>query len=513
MAHHSSPISSFRAMLSIALLALISACSPAGTDDASQPSNGILLPVASDPTVSFGIWFKVGSQDDPMGKEGLAQLTANLLSSGATSVRSYEEILEALYPLASSYAASVDKEMTVIGGRTHSDNLEAFLELYSDAYLHPAFSERDFDRLKSNQLNFLQKSLRYSQDEELAKAALLEQVFVGTRYRHPSIGTEAGLASITLDDVKHFYATYYTRDNAVIALGGGFEGALVERFERSVAELPPGNPAAVPSPQVVTSSGRRVTLVDKPGADASISFGFPIDVHRGERDYYALWIANSWLGEHRNSASHLYQVIREARGMNYGDYSYIEAFPRGGFRNMPPTNVARRQQIFEVWIRTLPNRNAIFALRAALREIDLLVEQGLSEEQFELTRTFLTKYHLHFAETTQNRLGYAIDDRFYGIEEEGHLAKFRQMMGQITREEVNAALRQHLQTANLQIAIVSGEATGLSKALIADAPSPIEYPAPKPAEVLSEDEEISTYPLAIAADAVQIVSVEDIFAQ
>ena len=110
-----------------------------------------------------------------------------------------------------------------------------------------------------------------------------------------------------------------------------------------------------------------MVLVEKPGQSTAISFGHPIDVHRGSKEFYALWVANSWLGEHRNSASHLYQVIRAARGLNYGDYSYIEAFPEGGRCSMPPTNVGRRSQSFEVWIRTLPNEQAHFALRAAIR--------------------------------------------------------------------------------------------------------------------------------------------------
>ena len=68
-------------------------------------------------------------------------------------------------------------------------------------------------------------------------------------------------------------------------------------------------------------------------------------MRRGDRDFYALWIANSWLGEHRNQSSHLFNVIRELRGLNYGDYSYIESFPEGGERNMPPVNVPRRRQL------------------------------------------------------------------------------------------------------------------------------------------------------------------------
>jgi hypothetical protein len=61
--------------------------------------------------------------------------------------------------------------------------------------------------------------------------------------------------------------------------------------------------------------------------------------------------------------------------MNYGDYSYIEAYPNGGRRSMPPTGVGRRAQMFEVWIRPVPRAQALFALRAALREVDTLAPE------------------------------------------------------------------------------------------------------------------------------------------
>ncbi len=162
----------------------------------------------------------------------------------------------------------------------------------------------------------------------------------------------------------------------IIALGGAYDESLARRLIADLGRLPEGAPAEVPAPEPAPIDGRNVVLVEKPGPSTAISFGFPIDVHRGARDFYALWIANSWLGEHRNSIGHLYQVIRETRGMNYGDYSYIEAFPHGGFRSMPPTGVGRRQQLFEVWIRPVPHERAVFALRAALREVDALVATG-----------------------------------------------------------------------------------------------------------------------------------------
>lgn len=471
----------------------------------------VLLPVPSDPNVSFALWFRAGSQSDPKGKEGLAALTALLVSEGSTHTRSYDEILKALFPLAAQYGIRADKEMAVLSGTVYRDEVERFYPLLLDAALHPAFRDADFERLKSRALNELEKTLRYSSDEELGKAALYGRVFRGTTYEHLPIGTVAGLRSITLDDVRRFHAEHYTRDNVVIGLGGAFEPGLVDRLVADIARLPAGRPEIPPPPSPEPIQGRKVVIVEKPGASTAISFGYPTDIHRGSREFYALWIANSWLGEHRNSASHLYQVIREARGINYGDYSYIEAFPEGGMRNMPPTGVARRQQLFEVWIRPVPHERAVFTLRAALREVERLSRVGLNEEEFKAHREFLKKYIAQFATSTRERLGYAIDDRFYGIEE-GHLKRFRRLIDDITLDEVNAAIRRHIRADDLVIALVTADGEGMKEALVSDAPSPIDYgDTEKSDEILAEDEKIERYPLRIRAEDVTIIPVDEMF--
>jgi zinc protease len=472
----------------------------------------VLLPVAADPNVSFKIWLRAGSQNDPEGKEGLAALTAAMLSDGGTARNTYEQVLERLFPLAGSYGASVDKEMTVFSGQVHRDNLQAFYGLFIEALLNPGFRPEDFQRLRERTISSIENDLRYSSDEELGKAALFERVFKGTSYEHLVDGTVGALKAITLDDVQGFYKEHYTRENLVIALGGSYPADLPGRLAADLARLQPGapEPAAAPSPQEIR--GRQVVLVEKPGPSTAISFGYPIDVHRGSREFYALWLANSWLGQHRNGFSRLYQVIREARGMNYGDYSYIEAFPSAGFRFTPPTGVGRRAQIFEVWIRPVPHDRALFALRAALREIELLVKNGLTEEQFAEARKFMSKYALHYAENTMDRLGYAVDDRFYGVED-GHLKRLRATMAELTREEVNAAIKKHIQIDNLVIAMVTEDAAAMRASLVADAPSPIDYgDVQKAAEVLAEDREIERYPLKIRQEDVSITPVAEMFA-
>jgi len=471
----------------------------------------VLMPVPGEPTIAFSVSFAAGSQDDPPGKEGLAYLTGQMIADASTEVNAYENILDALYPLASGYSARVDKEITTVTGRTHRDNTDVFLGLLTDAYLRPAFDTADFERIKNDTINSLENTLRYASDEELGKAALTQLIFTGTRYAHPIQGTVGGLRSITLADVADFYANHYTASKVTLGLAGGYDDALLGRFEETLAALPEGMAQPDPVIEPATWESSEVVLIDKPDADASISFGFPISVSRGERDFYALWVANSWLGEHRNQAGRLFNTIRGERGLNYGNYSYLEAFPEGGQRTMPPVNVSRHHQIFEVWIRTLPNHQAHFALRAAVKELRDLIDGGMTAEEFELTRAFLDKYVLHFAKTTSERLGYALDDRFYGVPDPGHLQRFREVLAELTREEVNAALARHLRFDNLKIAIVTGEADSLRDALIDNVASPIEYESPKSQALLGEDRFITSLALDIGADQVTIVPVDEIF--
>ena len=471
----------------------------------------VLLPVPADPTVSVRIAFTLGSQDDPAGKEGLAYLTATLMAEGATRAHSYPEILKLLYPMATSYDVRVDKELTTFSGRVHRDNLDAYTALMLDAVMHPAFAEDDFQRIKQQTRDYITKTLRYASDEELGKQTLYGAAFAGSPYAHLVAGTVAGLDAITLDDVRAFYASHFTRGALRLAVGGGYDAKLVARLQASLAGLPAGGAAPVAAPALAPVGGRPVTIVQKPGAATAISFGHPIDVKRGSREFYALWLANSWLGEHRNSSSHLYQVIRETRGMNYGDYSYIEIFPNGGQRTMPPTNVPRRRQLFEVWVRPVPNAQAHFALRAAVREVEKLAATGLTPEQFELTRSFLTKYCLHFAPTTDDRLGYALDDAILGVPAPGDLAMFRTVVPTLTLAEVNAAVKKHIRPAELRFAIVSEQGDALADELAAGTPSPMTYGTPKPQAVLDEDKVIEAYPLGLSRDHITVVPVDRMF--
>jgi zinc protease len=221
----------------------------------------------------------------------------------------------------------------------------------------------------------------------------------------------SGIDSITLDDVRDFIRDHYTRANLTVGLGGDFPYAFPNEFEHRLRDLPMGTAMAPLSVAGSRPKGLRVEIIEKETRSTAISFGLPIEVTRSHPDFAALWLARARLGEHRASVGRLYNRMRELRGLNYGDYAYVEAFPRGMYQFQPDPNLARRAQLFEVWIRPVMPENAHFALKLALCELRNLVENGLSEADFEATREYLSKNVFVMTKTQDQQLGYALDQR------------------------------------------------------------------------------------------------------
>ena len=275
-----------------------------------------------------------------------------------------------------------------------------------------------------------------------------------------------------------------------------------------LSALPAGSDSLTTIPAAPELEGRKAVVIEKETPAVAVSFGFPIDLRRGDPDWVAMWLARSWLGEHRSSNSHLYQRIREARGMNYGDYAYIEYYPRGMFRTMPNANIGRRQQIFQVWIRPLrENNDAHFATRVAMYELEKLIEQGMSAEDFEATRSFLSKYVAQMTASQARQLGYAIDSEYYGIERFADYV--RKGLADLSVEQVNAAIRRHLQTEDVQFVFIAKDAQELAERLTQETPSPLAYNTEQPEELLAEDAVIEK--LELALDEVEVISVEAVF--
>tara|TARA_B110000014_G_scaffold219341_1_gene174824 strand:- start:2575 stop:4089 length:1515 start_codon:yes stop_codon:yes gene_type:complete len=470
----------------------------------------VALPMPNSPLVTIRIGFRVGSIHEPESQKGLNALTALMMGRGGTASMSYEELTERLYPWSASISAQFDKEMTVLVGEVHRDHLDPFVTILRDLIVTPGFDEADFTRNREFLTNSVVSTLRGTDDEELGKETLNALLYAEHPYGVPVNGTEDGLAAIELDDVRAFHAAHYTKGNVIVGVAGGYPDGFVERVELEiVSQLPTRDATPIVLPTASTLDGRELLLVDKDAIATAISIGFPIDVTRADDDFYALMVANSYFGEHRTFNGLLMNKMRGQRGLNYGDYSYIENFIQDGGSRLPVTNIPRRQQLFSIWIRPVPHHNAHFALRQAIRELEVLVNEGLTEAEFDASREFLLNYSKLYVQTTSRRLGYHMDSAVYGTAY--FIDEIQRRLPSLTVTDVNDAIRRYLQSDNLAIAIVTSDATAFRDRLVANEPSPPTYNAKVSSEIQAEDLLITSYDLAINPDRMRVVPVGQMF--
>jgi zinc protease len=487
--------------------------------------------------VVIKLMFRNGSVSDPVGKQGLTYLTTELIADGGSQSMTKAQIQDKIYPWAASISASADKEVSIFTFQTPAEYLDSFYVIVRDLVTKPGFRKEDFDRIKSNQKNYVDEVIRQSSDEEYSKKALEDFLFQGTTYQHMVAGTSQGVASNTLEDVKTHYSKNYSMNNLTIGIAGNYPPAFLEKLKNDMKKTgggAAGNPA--PAGTAITPSvskdGMMVRIVSKENALGSAVFmGFPMNVTRKSDDFAALMVANSWLGEHRKSYSHLYEKIREQRSMNYGDYSYIEWYQGGGGNMLPPPGVPRSTNYFAIWLRPVQTAmglkkqypelsnitigHAHFALRMALHEMHQMVNNGMNKADFETTRDFLRSYIKLYVQTPERQLGYLMDSRFYG--RKNYITEMDALLANLTLDQVNNAMKKYWAPGmnNFYITIVTdkSEAEPLAKSLRENLPSPMSYSnslkSSLSEKILAEDKTIENYKLNIKD--VQIMDSNDTF--
>jgi len=177
---------------------------------ASAAPRMVELP-GNSPLVTIRIVFTTGAASDPAPLPGLAHLTAEMLGDAGTKDLTYKQIVDAMYPMATSVNVVVDKEMTTFVGETHRDNLDKFYGLMRDMILHPGWRGDDLSRLRDDSINNLRVGLRGNNDEELGKEELYNLIYQGRPYGHEDLGTVAALQKITIMDLQNFYRLHYTQ--------------------------------------------------------------------------------------------------------------------------------------------------------------------------------------------------------------------------------------------------------------------------------------------------------------
>ncbi|MDA0993959.1 MAG: pitrilysin family protein [Proteobacteria bacterium] len=471
----------------------------------------VAIPLASSSLVDVSILVHAGAAQDPPGKKGLAALTASMLTDAGSATWSTQEINDAMYPIASGFDSSVDKEMTRLSGQVHRDNLDTWYRYVRSQLLNPGWNEQDFERIKTHQINAVRTGLAGDNDEELAKEVLYRDIYGANHpYGSLNLGNSGDIAAINLEDVKAFYASYYTVNNLTVGLSGGYPDSFATRIGRDLQVLPAGERTRVVLPAIDGIDSSAATIIEKETSGVAVSLGFPIDLKRGDPDWLALWLARSYLGEHRSENGRLYQSLRSDRGMNYGDYAYVEYFPGGMYNMRPGTNMGRQHQIFQIWVRPVRNNNdAHFATRAARFELEKLARDGMSESDFEATRTYLSSFASLMTDGQSQQLGYALDSLYYEIDEFPEYV--REGLSKLTLADVNRVIRENLAAEHMQYVFVTKDGADLKQRLVADLPSPMRYESEKSAAIHLEDKLIQSFELDLDEDRIVVVPAEKVF--
>ncbi|PYP49166.1 MAG: insulinase family protein [Gemmatimonadetes bacterium] len=218
------------------------------------------------PVVAVNTWYHVGSSDERAGRTGFAHLFEHIMFMGSAHVPTgeFDRLLE---------AAGADNNGSTTEDRTNyyedgpANALPLMLYLDSDrlGFLLPEITADKVDI----QRGVVQNERRQSYENRpygLAQENILDRLYPPNHpYHWPVIGSMQDLQAATLEDVRRFFQTYYTPNNATVAIAGDISPrdarALVERYFGDIARGPAVT--RTPPPAVHLTAGVAAVLEDR----------------------------------------------------------------------------------------------------------------------------------------------------------------------------------------------------------------------------------------------------------
>ena len=155
--------------------------------------------------------------------------------------------------MAAGYYSSIDKEVTIFTFQFHKDWMNQFYPIMLGLITNPSLSQSDFDRVKVNQQAYVDQVIRASSDEEYSKKSLEDFLFRGTNYQHMVEGKSSSVSSITLDEVKSHFNNFFTKNNLMIGIAGGYTDEFLSKLKSDLAKLPDTTPS-IPSAPAITKT-------------------------------------------------------------------------------------------------------------------------------------------------------------------------------------------------------------------------------------------------------------------
>lgn len=281
--------------------------------DVRKLSNGLTVVVSTNreaPLFELRLVSNVGGYADPVGKEGLASVTFDLMDQGAGGL-SAAELSKRQKLLGSRVSTWADDDGSGVAASGLVRNLDATLDLWAMILRQPDFPESEWAILQARRVADLALA---KEDPNAIGARVQARLSWGDTYRG-RLTSEAAYKAITPADMRAFHAAHLGPSNSLLLVGGAVTAdQIVAALEKRLgdwkvaATVPPSDPKPAP-----TKPG--LYLVDKPGAAQSvIRLGLPIG-KRTDPDFQSLIVATNAMGEFTGRVN---LNLREEKGYTYG---------------------------------------------------------------------------------------------------------------------------------------------------------------------------------------------------
>ncbi|MDB4894271.1 MAG: peptidase [Firmicutes bacterium] len=399
----------------------------------------LVYPAQSIPSVLVRVQIEAGAVHDPAGKEGLSQLTAQLLNRGSEAFTADELALKT-DALGMSIRVDIGRETAVGTLKCLPEDLETGLGLLAEVIRRPSFPAPEIDRMRERLLVAVRES--NNDTRSVASRELMEQLYPeGHPYRSRASGTEESLKGLTRDDLAAFHGQHYGPAGATVAVVGNVgAGQVREAFLRAFdgwtggagrVQIPPA-----PAPEHVR---KHVTVPGKSQTD--IALGWPA-VARSHPDFLALdFLATLFGGNGTPATSRLFRDVRERYGLSYYQFASFAGAPG------PSPWTAH--------IGVNPTR-LDFAVETMNKELGRLSAEPVPAEEMAALKAFLEDYPAVQHESPERvaarlseleRLGLGLD----------YLERHAALIGALTAEELQAAASRHLRLDRLSVVTAGPE--------------------------------------------------------
>ncbi|HET8538626.1 MAG TPA: pitrilysin family protein [Anaeromyxobacter sp.] len=410
------------------------------------------------PIVALNMVLDAGGARDPARLPGLASFTAAMLTEG-TRTRSATRISDEVGFLGASLSAGASPDAASLGGATLAKHLPAFLEVFADVAMSPAFPKADFARVQDQRLVTLLQ--QRDQPQALASRAFAP-VFWGGKspYGHYLLGTEEAVKATVPKDLAAFHERYWRPGNAeLVVVGDVTEADLRPLLERTLGKWKPGVKVTPLAPAPAAAPKRTVLLEKADAPQAYLLIGMP-GLLRSSDEFVAASVAFQVLGG--GMSSRLFRNLREDKGYTYGVYA------RGDSRRLAGVSFVVGSVKADV---TGP------ALKELLKEIALLRDEPVSQAELDDAKNALVlglPADFAAAGAIAGRLG---ELAIYGLPDD-YWNRYAENVRKVTAEDVRRFAVERLDPARLTLVMVANPA--VVKPQLAELPlGPIEErPAP-----------------------------------